>query len=438
MTEQEKIEYKSSYTWIFSINYFNQGLVTSILSVIVPIYILLMIAEGGTAITPTDVAYIASIITIPWAVKLFFGIFADKYGTKSLGRRRPWILSTLLVSGVGWMILPFLITPGNVLFIITVMGFLINCGTAFSDTALDGFIIDICPKEKLGRVLGFVWGLRSIETIAGGPVLAVLIVLGQISVNAIFIAEGILTVFFAISILVVNEKKDFPKVKLKENFKGMFNNSRDWKTYMFALSNNVMGNVIVLFLAMFILIEMGVIQMKGRNITLGEKTLEVYLFQANVTLIIAIGIMVGAIIGGIIADKKTRKFAIYSGVLLTTSSILLLLIPATWTLLLFFTVLIGFALGWRHSAYAAVVGQLAKKHPEMDSTYLSIANSFTNFGATLGLLLTGIIFQIFGSYAMLFVFLAIISNVSLIPFLAIDAEDYEHKSEKTAILTDIK
>jgi MFS family permease len=438
MTEQEDIEYKSSYTWIFSINYFNQGLVTSILSVIIPIYILLMIAEGGTTVTPSDVAYIASIITIPWAVKLFFGIFADKYGLKNLGRRRPWILSALLISSVGWMMLPVMITPMNVLLIVTILGFIINCGTAFSDTVLDGFIIDICPKERLGRVQGFVWGLRSIGTIAGGPVLALLIVLGYLSVNSIFIGEGILTVFFAISILVVNEKKDYPEVMLKEHFKDMFNTSRDWKAYMFALANNVMGDVIVLFLAMFILIEMGVIELKGRNITLGEKTLEVYLFQANVTLIIAIGIVIGSILGGIIADKKTRKYAIHLGVVLTTASVLLLLIPATWELLLFFTVIIGVALGFRHSAYSAVVGQLAKKHPEMDSTYLSIANSFTNFGATLGLIITGLIFQIFGTYAMLFIFLAIISNVSLIPFWAIDAEDYEHKTEGRPIVSDIK
>lgn len=190
MTEQKKMKYKSSYTWVFSINYFNQGLVSSLLSVIVPIYILLMITEGGLTITPTDVAFIASIITIPWAIKLFFGILADKYGIKNLGRRRPWILSSLLISGAGWMILPYLITPANVIFIITIVGFIINCGTAFSDTALDGFIVDICPKERLGRVQGFVWGLRSIGIIAGGPVLAALIVLGQVSVNAIFIAEG--------------------------------------------------------------------------------------------------------------------------------------------------------------------------------------------------------------------------------------------------------
>ena len=438
MNEQQDIEYKSSYTWIFSINYFNQGLVSSILAVIIPIYILLMISEGGATVTPSDVAYIASIITIPWAVKLFFGIFADKYGLKKFGRRRPWVLGALLISAIGWLMLPVMITPANVLVIVTILGFIINCGTAFSDTVLDGYIIDICPKERLGRVQGFVWGLRSIGTIAGGPVLALLIVLGYLSVNAVFIGEAILTVFFAISILLVSEKKDYPKVMLKEHFKGMFNTGRDWKTYMFALANNVMGDVIVLFLAMFILIEMGVIEMKGRNITLGEKTLEVYLFQANVTLLIAIGIVIGSILGGIIADKKTRKYAIHLGVVLTTVSILLLLIPATWELLLLFTIIIGFALGFRHSAYSAVVGQLAKKHPEMDSTYLSIANSFTNFGATLGLILTGLIFHIFGTYAILFIFLAIISNVSLIPFWAIDAEDYEHKTEGSAIVSDIK
>jgi len=33
---------------------------------------------------------------------------------------------------------------------------------------------------------------------------------------------------------------------------------------------------------------------------------------------------------------------------------------------------------------------------------------------------------------MLFIFLALISNLSLIPFWTIDSEDYEHKSQKTA------
>ena len=438
MNEEGEIEYKSVYTWIFSVNHLQQGLVSSIYSVIIPIYILLLIEEGGLSITPSDIAYIASIITIPWAIKLFFGIVADKFGLKNYGRRRPWIFGALLIATVMWMLMPVFISPVNIIMIVIITGVIINTGVAFSDTALDGFIIDICPKERLGRVQGFVWGLRSIGIIAGGPVLAALVVFGHLSVQLIFVLQGILTLISAFSILIVREPKDYPEARIKQHFKGLFNTKRDWITYTFAFFNNMIGDVMVLFLSLFILLEMGLVELKGRNLSLGIKTLDIYMFQANITLIIAIGIVIGSIVGGQIADKKTRKYATYAGCLLTTVSLLLMLIPTHWTILLFFTVIIGLALGWRHSAYSAVVGQYAKKHPEMDSTYLSVANSFTNFGATVGLLITGLIFELFFSYMMLFIILAILSNLTIIPFLFMNIADYEHSFDKKEMILDLK
>ena len=115
-----------------------------------------------------------------------------------------------------------------------------------------------------------------------------------------------------------------------------------------------------------------------------------------------------------------------------------MLIPTHWTVLLFFSVIIGIALGWRHSAYSAVIGQYAKNHPEMDSTYLSVANSFTNFGSTVGLLITGLVFEIFFSYTMLFIILAILSNLTIIPFLFMKKADYEHSMDKKEIIIDLK
>ena len=78
----------------------------------------------------------------------------------------------------------------------------------------------------------------------------------------------------------------------------------------------------------------------------------------------------------------------------------------------------------RRAAASAILGEMSKQHPEMDSTYLSIANSFANIGTSLGLAIIGIIFSLTQSFTITFVFMAIISLSVLIPFLMMDPKDY--------------
>jgi predicted MFS family arabinose efflux permease len=159
----------------------------------------------------------------------------------------------------------------------------------------------------------------------------------------------------------------------------------------------------------------------------------IYQYQANITMIISLGIVVGSILGGRLADLRTRKFSVYSSLIITTIALLLLLIPTYVVILLFFGSIIGLALGWRHSAYAAVVSQMAKHHPDVDSTYLSVANSFTNLGSVIGLALVGVILDLFLSFEVLIVFMALISNLTAIPFAFMDPTYYEHKLLKKSI-----
>ena len=89
MVDKEQIEYKKSYTGLFSINYLFQGFNHSMFTVIIPIYILSVVTKTGQQLTASDVAFIASIIMIPSAIKLIYGILSDKFGLKKLGRRKP-------------------------------------------------------------------------------------------------------------------------------------------------------------------------------------------------------------------------------------------------------------------------------------------------------------------------------------------------------------
>ena len=164
--ENNKIEYKNLYTGIFSLNYFTQGVNTSIFVSVVPIYILMTYGSLDSA----AIAFMLSIILIPATIKLLYGLLSDKFSFKKLGRRKPWIIFSALLSGIVWLIIPFVLpsTSAATVRLFTIAGLLISFGMFMSDTATDGFILDLCPKEQLGRTQGFCWSLRAIGIITGG------------------------------------------------------------------------------------------------------------------------------------------------------------------------------------------------------------------------------------------------------------------------------
>ncbi|MHA1147199.1 MAG: MFS transporter [Promethearchaeota archaeon] len=421
----ENLEFKSWYIFIFSSNYLLQGIVQSIFAVVIPIYLLSII---GT-VAASFIAILASIIMLPWAIKIVFGIISDKFGSKKHGRRRPWILSMITLAGIMWIILgiPGLLTQDNVIIIFLIAGVIINIGVAFADTVLDGLILDICPKEKLGSTQGTCWGFRSIGQIAGGPALAMLIVFVDINVGTIFTLFGILSIIASLLMILIKEPTTYPEVNLKLHLKEMFNNRKDLQAYIFAIFNAVLDGIAMLFVSIFLLIQMDLIVLQGTNLSLPEGDVNIYLYQAFITFFVSLGIIIGAIVGGLYSDRKSRKHSVYLSLLITTIALLLMTIDTIIPMLIFFGVLIGVALGWRHSSYSAVVGEFSKKHPEMDSTYFSICNSFTNAGSVIGLLITGIIFDLTASFAIVFIFMALFSNIGLIAFLMMDPADYEFK-----------
>ncbi|TFG05445.1 MAG: MFS transporter [Promethearchaeota archaeon] len=425
--KESEIEYKSFYTIIFSTNYFFQGITTSVFTVIIPIYLIMLV--GG--ISASEIAFLASIILIPWALKVFFAILSDKFGSKRLGRRKPYILGPIMIAGIVWFFLsiPNIATPNNALLVFTLAGVLINFGVAISDTALDGFIIDICPKERLGRTQGFCWGMNSVGQITGGPFLAFLLVIVKLlTVQSIFIIVGISMIITSLLMLIVKDKEYLPKFEIKVNLKNMFNNKRDWLAFFYSMLRALLDGVIVLLISIFVLIKIGVIKSNGATLTTRSGDMSIYIYQANVSFIISIGIIVGAILGGQLADLKSRRFSVMLSVLITTLSLLLFMSNISYIpLILLFASLTGAALGWRRASASAIMSQLSKKHPEMDSTYFSVAMAFANIGASIGLALSGIILDATQNYSLTFLYLALISLLVIIPLLLMNPKDYEHK-----------
>ncbi|TFG26292.1 MAG: MFS transporter [Promethearchaeota archaeon] len=427
MVDEEEITYKNSYTTIFTSNYFFQGVNTSVYSVIVPIYLIKLIGKVSAA----DLAFLASIILIPWGLKVFYGMISDKYPIKKLGRRKPYIIGPMSIAGVLWLILsiPNIANPNNALFVFTFIGVLINLGVAMADTALDGLIIDICPKQKLGRTQGFCWGMNSVGMIIGGPLLAFLIFSVEIiTVQIIFIIVGVSMIFISSSIILIKEVIVLFEVKIKKHLKEMFNNKRDWLAYLYSLLRSLLDGVIILLISLIILIKIGIIKADGASLSLESQDMSVYLYQANISLIVSIGIIVGALVGGRLADLKSRRSSLILSIIITFFSLILLIIDFNViSILLFVASLSGVALGWRRAIAAAILGEIAKYHPEMNSTNFSISMAFANIGASIGLFFTGIIINITQDFSATFLYLGLFSLLVVIPLLLMNPKDYEYK-----------
>ena len=427
--EKSAVELKKTYIGIFSLNYFTQGITQSFFTTIIPIYLLQLMSGLDTG----EVSSVMSMVLLPFGVKFIYGILSDKYGLKKWGRRKPWIIFPSIISGLIWILVPFLLTPDNAMLMIT-FGILIVIGVAMGDTAIDGLILDLCPKERLGRVQGICWGFRSVGIIAGGPLIVMLFLGFRGVVEFSFIVLGIAMIIFPFLVLIVKEVEKPLEINALENLKIIFGKLKNWKVFVFSLFNAVCDGVIFVILPLFVLIQWGLVGATGSEIDLIGNA-DLYAPNALVAFVVGLGVIAGALIGGRIADLQSRKRSVYFSLFITTGSFLLFVIPVPWYILMIFAFFIGGSAGWRNSAFSAVIGQESQQYPEMDSTYYATCNSFVNLGGTIGLQLTSILFicfaglPVFGIYALIFLIMAILINLDFLPFFTLDPKEYEINRE---------
>ncbi len=73
----------------------------------------------------------------------------------------------------------------------------------------------------------------------------------------------------------------YPEAKVGKHLKEMFNNKRVWKTYGFSLFASIIDSVGILFVSIFILINMGLLSSSGTSLSLPSDDLNIYLVNGN-------------------------------------------------------------------------------------------------------------------------------------------------------------
>lgn len=132
--------------------YFTQGVPVGLFFYAIPAW---LAANGAST---TAVAGVVSASILPWTLKFFLGFIMDRYTYLPMGKRRIWIISaqsTIVVM----LITAAILSPGpKEIWLLSILGFLANSGTAFQDVAIDSLAVDIMPEDERAKAAGIMFG----------------------------------------------------------------------------------------------------------------------------------------------------------------------------------------------------------------------------------------------------------------------------------------
>jgi len=441
MSKEVDLEYKKNYTKIFVFFYLVQGFVQGIPFLVFPPYIAQLL---GNKYDIAQWLIIASIGSLPWAIKMIIGVINDKWGSEKYGRRFPFIISFGIFGGIWWFIMAiYLPTDESIYFYMAFYYFMIALGMAFADTALDGLILDVTPKEKLGKVQGLTWTCLLLGMGAGGMLLG-LIFLALNMIPVLFIITGILMIIACIFPYFIEELpiEKMTAKQLRQDFLSIFTRKKNYKVLLFTFTSSITGVLITSLFGYLVLISLGIIEVDETVLSITQGSAVDLLGWTSVfNFMNGAGTVIGAIITGKFADKH-RKKAVTTAYLIYIPFCLVSVIPfmifGNYLIALIFGLLWLAIFGMIQAALLissqTVRGDLVKKeYPNIKSTYYALLVSFWNGGQTFGMLLGALLITVFALYVkdftLLYFFVSLfcagVLTTSFLFFRLIDPKDYE-------------
>lgn len=435
MSDKAQPEYKASYNFTFSFFYLVQGLYNGLQAVVLPIYLI-------TVVDWIDLAFILIILSVgvlPWSVKFLIGLVNDKYGSEKFGRRKPWIFIFGVFGGI-WFIITGLFLPtqlnqetNTLIMLVGFLALMWNIGWAVADTALDGLILDVTPKDKLGKVQGYTWSMNLVGSSAGGILMGALGLMFDI-VPLFFILEGFLMFIACILPFTISESKISENVKVWADFKQILSKRLNWKVFIFSILDNIPYAVVTLAYGLLIIVYWPdkLVDVEITSISLVSESLDLFIIFAVFGAIGGIGVIAGCIFTGRISDKN-RRYGMYLAHLIYVPAVIICFLFRDPITGIIFTIILGAGEGALTTAGQAVRGDMARRYPDLNSTYYALVISCLNLGHMAGyalagaflLFLSGAFTEFWVIFLIIMLIMAGFQMASFLIFLSIDSKEYE-------------
>lgn len=118
-------------------------------------------------ITVKEIAEIMAIAVLPWTFKWIWGPVIDRFQYLAMGRRRPWLLLAQLLMTVTMVSLLFLRDVSESITAIKIIFLVHNIFKSLQDVSVDALAVDVLKEEERGRANGFMYGCSYLGAFAG-------------------------------------------------------------------------------------------------------------------------------------------------------------------------------------------------------------------------------------------------------------------------------
>ncbi len=139
----------------------------------VAITLVAWLADRG--LQSSDVAQITVLSTLPWSFKWIWGPVIDRYGFAPMGRRRPWILFAQLMMAATILAMVAIPDLGEEVGVLAWMIFVHNVFNSLQDVSVDALAVDLLPEEERGKANGLMYGSKYLGGAIGGAGMATVV-----------------------------------------------------------------------------------------------------------------------------------------------------------------------------------------------------------------------------------------------------------------------
>lgn len=425
-----KVTKRNPWTWIPTL-YFGEGLPY------VAVMVVSVVMYKRFGLSNTDIALYTSWLYLPWVIKPFWSPFVDILKTK-----RWWIVSMQLLIGAGFAGIAFTL-PTPFYFQASLAFFwLMAFSSATHDIAADGFYMLALDDSEQSFFVGIRSTFYRLASIAGQGLLVILAGFlenktGNIPYSwsiTFFILAGIFIAFFAWHRFVLpyptsdtGKAANSPKEIIEE-----FGN-----TFISFFTKKGVGLAIA-FMMLYRLAEAMLVKLASPFLLdarevggIGLSTQEVGIVYGTVGVIC---LTIGGILGGIVASRKGLKYWLWPMALAITLPNAAYLLLAIYQPESFIWVNVAVAveqLGYGFGFTAYMLYLIYFSQGEHKTAHYSICTGFMALGMMLPGMIAGWIQEQLG-YTNFFVFIMIatIPTLLLIPFIKVDKDFGKAQKEK--------